>query len=127
MSIRHQVAAGDEGRRVSLPKLLFAVLGAPVLWSIHLGVIYLVLTIGCISPWDGGEWGVGVATVLFALASAWAGWTAWSMYREMDPDPHHGERDWARFLLVLGIGGSILFTAVIVLEGLSPVFVAGCA
>lgn len=123
-----QVAASERGLRLSMPRLLFAVLGAPLLWSLHLGVIYVVLTMDCISGWDGGTWAVLLATAAFAAASAAAGWVAWSMYRELDgEDAVGGEREWARFLLVLGIGAAVIFTVAIVLEGLSPLFVARCA
>lgn len=124
---RH-VAASDRGLRLSMAKLLFAVLGAPVLWSVHLGVIYVVLTVDCISGWEGGTWAVLLTTAAFAAGSGLSGWVAWSMYRSLGGDDAvGGEREWARFLLVLGIGAAILFTAVIVLEGLSPLFVDLCA
>lgn len=123
-----QVAASERGLRLSMPKLLFAVLGAPLLWSLHLGVIYVVLTVDCISGWDGGTWAVLLTTAAFAAASAAAGWVAWSMYRGLGgEDAVAGQREWARFLLVLGIGAAVMFTVVIVLEGLSPLFVDRCA
>ena len=126
MSATPDRAAGERADSVSIPRLLFGMLGAPVLWAFHLGVIYLVLTIDCISAWGGGSWGVGVATAVCAAASAWAGWVALSMYRGLGEERAGDDREWARFLLLLGIGASVLFTAVIVVEGVSPLFVPDC-
>lgn len=123
-----QLAASDRGLRLSTPKLLVAVLGAPVLWATHLGVIYLLVTLDCITAWSGGGWAVAAATAIFAAASGAAGWTAWRLYRRLGgEDPAGDALEWVRFLLVLGIGGGVLFTAVIVLEGLSPLFTDLCA
>lgn len=123
-----QFAASERGLRLSVPKLLFAVVGAPILWSLHLGVIYIVLTVDCISVWDGGSWAVLLATAGFAAAAAASGWTARSMYRRLGGDDAlAGEREWARFLLIVGMGAAVIFTAAIILEGLSPLFVDRCA
>jgi hypothetical protein len=121
-------AASDRGLRLSIPKLLFAVLGAPLLWALHLSAVYFLVTLDCISAWDGGIWSVLVVTVLLGAGSVWAGWTAWSIFRRLGgEDPSAGEWEWARFLLVLGIGASVIFTAVIVLEGVSPLLAELCA
>ncbi len=128
MTEHRQFAASARGLALSIPKLLFAILGAPLLWSLHLGVIYVAVTLDCISAWSGGAWAVYAATALFAAGSAGATALAWRLYRRLGgEDPAEGEREWARFLLVLGIGGGVLFTAVIVLEGLSPLFTDLCA
>lgn len=128
MSEHRQLAASQRGLGLSIPKLLFAILGAPVLWSVHLGVIYVALTLDCITTWSGGAWAVYATTALFAAGSAAATLVAWRLYRRLGgEDPLAGEREWARFLLLLGTGGGVLFTAVIVLEGLSPLFVDLCA
>lgn len=129
------------GPRPRLPRLLFAALGAAVLWSIHLGVVYLLVTIDCISPWNGGTAAVLVATALFAAGAAASGWLAAALLRELrataDPaetGPSEGDRiranpdglEWMRFLLLVGVAAGVLFTAVIILEGLSPLLVSTC-
>ena len=128
MTDQRQVAASDRGVRLSMPKLLFAVLGSPLLWSVHLGVIYIVLTVDCISAWNGGTPAVLLITAAFAAVSGASGWVGWSMYRALGgEDPVAGEREWARFLLVVGMGAAAIFTAVILLEGVSPLLVDRCA
>lgn len=128
MKEERQLAAGRRGRELSIPKLLYASLGAPVLWALHLNLSYFLLTLDCISAWEGGDWAIGLSTAIFALASAAAGWLAWRMRRRLGGRGLPGsERDWATFLLVLGIGGSVIFTAVIVLEGVSPLLADLCA
>lgn len=111
----------------SVARLLFAFLGAPVLWAIHLGASYFLVTLDCATAWDGAAWAVAAATALCAAASIGAGRTAWRLRRptpaaESDPD----ERGWIGFLGVAGVGGSVLFTAVIVLEGMAPYMVGMC-
>ena len=128
MTDRRQVAAGERGSEISIPKLLYAFLGAPVLWALHLNVSYFLLTLDCISTWSGGRWAIVISTILFAAASAAAGWLAWRLRRRLGGKGLPGsERDWATFLLVLGIGSSVIFTAAIVLEGVSPLLADLCA
>jgi hypothetical protein len=118
------VAATARGLGLSIPKLLFAFIGAPSIWALHLGAIYFLQTLDCITRWDGGRWSIILATLALGAASAASGWTAWRMRRGLGgagPDA-----EWARFLLVLGIGAGVLFTAVIVLEGLSPLLAPLC-
>ena len=121
-------AASDQGHRVSNLRLLFAVLGAPVLWSIHLGVCYFLLTLDCISGWNGAGWGMAVATVLAAagsLAAGFSGWRIWRMFRSAHIPAD--EREWAPFLVLVGMAASGLFTLVIVAEGVAPYFVQTCS
>lgn len=123
---REQVLATRDD--VSIPTLLFAVLGPPVLWAAHLTLAYFLLTLDCISPWSGGRWAITVSTVLFAAASAAAGVLAWRTRRRLHARGlPTSERGGITFLMALGIGGSMLFTAVIVLEGAAPYFTDLCA
>ena len=118
----------SEASGTSLPRLLFALLGAPILWALHLAASYFVLTLDCISAWNGAPWALAALTALFAAGSAAGGWTGWREWRRLESeeaDPE--ERHWTRFLLVTGMGGSVLFTVVIVAEGVAPAFVDLCA
>lgn len=118
--------ADDHGIAVS--RLLFASVGPPVLWALHLVTAYFLVTIECISSWDGAEWAVFAVTALLGAASVTAGLVARGLWRRLGPHPSQpDERDWTRVLLMVGMAGSVLFTAVIVLQGVAPLFVATCA
>lgn len=122
------VAASERGRRLSVPRLLYAVLGPPVIWGLHLAVCYFLVTLDCITAWDGGGWSVGLATALAAAGAAGAGWVAWRTWRGLGGGPlGPDEREWSRFLMVLGMAASVLFTLVILATGVAPLFVDLCA
>lgn len=124
--VRRDVFSGGD-TAMSIPRLLFALLGAPVLWALHLAASYFVLTLDCISRWNGAPWALALLTLLLAGGAAVAGWTAWRDWRALGPkeaDPE--ERHWIRFLLIAGMGASVLFTLVIIAEGVAPAFVNLC-
>lgn len=123
-----RIAAAAHDAGVSISRLLLVVLGPPLLWSLHLLASYFFLTLDCISAWDGGAWAIGAVTLAFALASAGAGWLGWRMRRRLAREDLPAEHaHWIRFLLVLGIGGAVIFTAVILLEAAPPLFTDLCA
>jgi hypothetical protein len=137
--VRHRVFAGGDDGATPIGRLLFAFVGAPVIWALHLAASYFVVTLDCISAWNGAGWALAAITVIMAAGSATAGWTAWRMRRDLGPDPAAGraadgitdgasdERHWLRFLLTAGLAGSVLFTVVIIAEGVAPAFVSLCA
>lgn len=131
------VDAADHPRPAKLPSLFFAVLGPPVLWALHLSLCYVLVTLDCISAWDGSTPAVAIATALFAAAALAAGWTALRLWSRRGPSPQGDDdsprdpdptdpRGWFPFLLLLAIAGSVLFTAVILLTGAAPFFVPTC-
>jgi MFS family permease len=120
-------AAGEHGDSVRLPRILVAALGAPVAWAAHLVVCYFLVTLDCITGWDGSGWAVALVTVALAGAALASGWLALRIRRQhvdgVDPEA----RGWIDFVTVLGIAGSPLFALVIVVTGLAPAFTATCA
>jgi len=120
------IAASETGVRVSIPRLLFALLGAPILWALHLLVCYFLVTLDCITPWDGAVGAVIVATAAGAAGSVAAGRVALGIRRGAGSGQAGDARHWLDFLALLGIGGSVLFTAVIVLTGVAPLLTRLC-
>lgn len=120
-------AASEREGYVSLPRVLFAALGAPVAWASHLVVCYFLVTLDCITAWDGSGWAVTIATVILAGAALAAGWVALRIRRRHVDRPDPEARGWVDFITVIGIGGSALFAVVIVVTGLAPAFTATCA
>lgn len=120
------VGAGERrGEEPALPRVLFGLLGPPVLWALHLAASYFVVTLDCVSDWSGAGWSLAVLTVLMGGGALWAGWAAWQGWRALGPG-EDGEWDWDRTLLLAGVAGSLLFTLVIVAEGVAPAFVSMC-
>ena len=123
---RRVVAATETGVRFSIPRLLFALLGAPILWALHLLVCYFLVTLDCITPWDGAVQAVILATAAGAAGSLAAGRVALGIRRGAGAGERGDARHWLDFLALVGIGGSVLFTAVIVLTGVAPLLTRLC-
>lgn len=125
---RRLFAPSEAGLEVSIPRLLFALLGAPVLWAVHLLVSYFLVTLDCITAWNGAVWSVILATVAAAAGSLAAGWVALEIrHRSRSERERPGDaRHWLEFLALIGIGGSVLFTVVILLTGVAPLMTPLC-
>lgn len=120
-------AAGEAGRRISVPRLLFAFLGAPTVWALHLSIVYLLDTLECITPWNGSDWAILLATAVCAAGALAAGWIAWKI-RDAAREAREGEEAGGvfRFIGLIGAAGAVLFAAVILLEGTVPLFLPSC-
>lgn len=121
--------------------LLLAFFGAPVAWTVHLLVGYLVVALWCATGWGGLGIAIGVLTFACAAAAVAAGMGALRLWRrgqaalESDREPggpepwdaRMGERG-ARtaFLGVTAIFIAGIFTWLILLQGLPPVFAPAC-
>jgi hypothetical protein len=111
--------------------LLIALLGAPLAWALHLGLSYFLVALDCATSWNGGRSGVLLATIGCALAAAGAGLYAWRTWKRMrfsrtqreamNPAPTH------EFFLLGGVVLALLFTAAIMMAGLSPLVLPMCA
>lgn len=124
---RRIVSASEEGLRLPTRRMLVAVLGAPVIWALHLLACYFLVTLDCITPWDGGVWSTLAVTAVAAAGSGGAGWVAWSTWRGIGESTFRpDEREWRRFLMVGGMAASILFTTTILATGIAPLFVDTC-
>ena len=98
---------------------LFGFLGAPLAWAAHLAVSYFLVALGCTTAWSGSRAAIIVATIVFGVVAAAAGWLGWQA-RAQDPS---GIREF------LGHGGAALaalFTLAILLAGISPLFLPLC-
>lgn len=127
----------DDAGTPSLPVLLFALLGAPVVWMLHLLLSYAAVAIDCATPWRGARIVIAVITVIaigLSLGSGWLARRVWLRARAIDRpvddawDARMGERT-ARisFLMVAGLAMSLLFALAIVYAAIPLLFVATCA
>lgn len=111
--------------------ILFAFLGPATAWTLHFLVIYFLVALYCTTGRRDVTAVVLAATVVFALMSVAAGvvgYRAWSRERGDQgwAEAVTGGAKWSTFLLVMGVLSSGLFTLLIVLEGLPPLFVPAC-
>ena len=122
------------GHDLGIGPLLIATLGAPVAWALHRAVCYFLVALACTTSWRGTGVTVAILAVTAVLGafSAWCGRFSYRRWRALG-----GEGGWDRaldrpggrggFYWILGVLLSGLFTLVIVLEGLPPLFVPTCA
>lgn len=122
-------------------RLLVATLGSPLAWVLHLNGSYLIVAAWCSSGMTGMSLVLGVWTLLCAAIAVVSGVVAVRLWRygqeqlrhDAEPgtggtwDARFGERG-ARFafLAVVSIGAAAMFTWLIVLQGLPPIFTPGC-
>ncbi|HEU4629073.1 MAG TPA: hypothetical protein VFS08_04985 [Gemmatimonadaceae bacterium] len=131
MRAEEEAPVRGEGR-VTLAPVLYATLGGPLAWSLHLGVSYVLVAAGCSTGHAGaGRAGVVAATLLCAgaaLAAAGASRRRWraaapgTRRREAMTAPHgHGAFVWAA-----GVVLGLVFALAIVLGGAAALVLPLC-
>jgi hypothetical protein len=119
-------------RELGLPTILFGFLGAPIAWSLRLLGAYFLVALFCTEGWAGASGAILALTGVLGAVSAAAGVVAFRKWKEL-----RGGEDWVSgltlpvervsFLLVMGFMNSLLFTLLILLEGLPVLFVPVCS
>lgn len=117
---------------VPLRTLLFAGFGSAVSWGVHFNLVYFLNALFCTTGMRGGDVAVFASTALFAALSLVAGWIAWRKWRALGNtrrmnDAIEGPTGRTSILLFIGMAGGVLFTLLIVVEGLVPLFVRECS
>ena len=98
-------------------RLLFALLGGALAWTLHLFASYAVVAVGCLHGWSGARPSLAVVTLAALALAVGAGIVA--------VRPASGDAE--RFTLGLGARLSALFGFLIVLGGLVPFLAPLCA
>ncbi len=121
--IHHPPVAGK-------PTLILGLLGAPLAWSLHLAVEYLIVALACATGWGAGVVvALGIVTAVLAVLSALAGLFALRQWKRLRSSEDENDETGARpqsFLMLTGVLLSMLFTLTIILTGLAPLFVPVC-
>lgn len=122
-------------------RLLVALVGSPLAWTLHLFAAYAIVALWCANGWGGVGAAIGVLTALCAAAAVGSGALAVGLRRHgqaalhWDPEPgvpepwdaRLGERGArAVFLSVVAVFMAVIFTLLIVLQGLPPLFTPAC-
>lgn len=118
--------------RVGISTLVFGFLGSAVAWTVHFNLVYFLNTLFCTAGWRGADLVVLLSAVPFGGISAASGLVAYRKWRDL-----RGAGSWEEgladsggrsgALLMMGVAGSVLFTLLIVLESLAPIYVPTCA
>jgi hypothetical protein len=110
--------------------LLVVLLGAPLVWVVHLAVSYFLVALDCNTSWNGAEAGVLLATILCALAASGVavfGWRGWKRARGGRGGGSLESANVREFLALVGAALAALFAGAIVLTGISPLFLPTCS
>ena len=117
---------------IPLRVLLFASLGPGVAWALHFNVVYLLTAMFCSMNRTGADVFIYIATGVLLLMSLAAGWTAWRNWRKLGKgtrltDASSGPSGRTTLLLFIGMASSVLFSLIIIVEGLVPMFLRSCS
>jgi hypothetical protein len=118
------------------PWLNFGMIGAPIIWSVHFLIVWLLVEFGCAVGLANTHWfGVNAvhATVLLATVAAaglivFSGIIAYRRYQRLqslssdEQSRFQREVERARFMAVVGMAFSVLFLVVVIYVAL-PAFV----
>ena len=127
-SVRREPARDEDVSRISLA---VGLLGAPIIWAVHLAVSYFLVALDCSTAWDGGATAITLATAVAAVAALGTGAFAWRGWKRAQGRIASGELiDPVRirgFLTLSGVLMALLFTGAIILAGISPFFLPMCS
>lgn len=129
--------ASDDAATPSRTALLVALLGAPVAWTVHLFVAYVLVALDCSTAWDGGRGAIAVLTLVAlagAIASGLLARRLWLRARAVDRptddawDARMGERtSRVGFLMVVGLATAVLFAIAIAFQAAPVLLVPVCS
>jgi hypothetical protein len=120
--------------RASTPsnqRALLAFLAAPLAWTAHLLLSYLIVSVGCAQEWQATRIVLLMVTALCAAAAVWpalrlvSGQTELRLLHWLATDERADAQP--RFLMTLGAVVSAVFLLAIILGGIGPLLVPLCA
>jgi hypothetical protein len=101
----------DPRRPRALLGLWLLFLGAPMAWAAALGVLFSLTDETCVSGHRDAQW---LSAALGLALAVLPGLVAWPLWRKLLPSTRAAER--ARFMLGVALGGSVLFTLVMLVS-----------
>lgn len=118
-----RTAASSEA---GLLPLFVGILGPPIVWAVRIATNYVLVPYAC---WWEFPRLLDLVTVAALVATAAAGWVAWSRWRQTGTRPEAELGSTAartRFMSLLGMLSCGFFAMVIIAEGLANLFVHPC-
>jgi hypothetical protein len=122
-------AAGTAG--TSTGRLLFALLGGAVAWSLHFLGSYAIISVACVARWGSTLWIVAAETVVLAGLAIWSTAVAWREWRRSSGgqpwDAALSEpKGWYSWLMTAGVLMGITSAFTILLEGFGTLMLPLC-
>lgn len=124
----------DQPAGIEVPstgRMLFALLGGAIAWTLHFLGSYAIVAIGCVAGWNRTTVIVAIVTVLLGALAVWSTVAAWREWRRASGDQRWDTalsepRGWYAWLMMAGVllGGTSAFT--ILLEGFGPLVLPVC-
>lgn len=117
---------------IPLRVLLFASLGPGVAWGLHFNLVYFLTAMYCSMGRTDADVPVYVSTGVLLLVSLLAGWTALRHWRRLGKgarltEAERGTTGRTTLLLFIGMASSVLFSLIILVEGMAPLFQRTCS
>jgi hypothetical protein len=122
-------AAGTAGG--SLGRILFAVLGGAIAWSLHFLGSYALVAIGCVARWEVTVPLVIAGTLILAAAAVGSTLVAWREWRRRGRDLPWDRAlseppGWYAWLMTVGVLMGVTAVGTILLEGLGTLVLPVC-
>jgi hypothetical protein len=117
---------------VSATRILFALLGGAIAWSLHFLGSYAVVAIGCVAGWARtATLAVAAGTVMFAGVAALSTLIAWREWRRVSGGQRWDEglnepRGWYAWLMLTGVLMGVTSLLAILLEGSGSLLLPAC-
>lgn len=115
-----------EGAPLSIPLLLFVLLGPPAAWSVHLALLYFVVAAACAMGRVDILLPVAAATIVAGGISSAAGVVARRRMRTSLAEGVGQGSGSGSLVLTMGVLGAAFFTLLILVEALPPLFLPIC-
>jgi hypothetical protein len=122
--------SGGDALKASV--LVFVVLGPPLAWSVHFGIVFARVMVLCREGRSDADPWLAVSAIPFLGVCVFAGVVAWRMRRRVSKSGGSKESH-ARpvgpdaLLLSVGALAAVVFSLVISLESLAPLYVPMCS
>lgn len=116
----------SQSRLTGALALWFGLLAAPLAWTLHLFISYGLVPVTCDR---GSKLLLGVVTgaaAIISVAAAWVSWRIWQRTRMDSTTELGGVRGRDAFLGLAGAALSLLFLALILVEGIPDIFLDPC-
>ena len=114
------------GERQDLAEQWVGLLLAPAVFFAHLQITYVLVPWACLHHGDVWIHVSGVVSVLLAAASGYVAWRVWDRGGRDAPDEGGGGPPRARFMALVGVGMSAMFTLLLLAQWATAFFISPC-
>lgn len=115
----------------STGRVLFAVLGGALAWSVHFVGSYAIVSVGCVAGWGSTRWIVSAGTAVLGAVAVWSTVVAWREWRRSSDDQPWDTslsepRGWYSWLMTVGVLMGFTGAFTIALEGFGTLMLPLC-